>query len=42
MPGIANTVISAANLSWEPDVLNFQKKKQAVNALSIAQVQKSV
>lgn len=42
MPAIAHKVISATGLPWEPDVLNFHKKKQAVNTLSTVQVRKGV
>jgi hypothetical protein len=42
MPRIAQSVISATRLPWEPDVLNFHKKKQAVNTLSTVQVRKGV
>jgi hypothetical protein len=42
MPAIAHKVISATSLLWEPDVLDFHKKKQAVNTLSTVQVRKGV
>ena len=42
MPSIAQAVISATGLHWEPDVLNFHKKKQAVNTLSTVQVRRGV
>ena len=42
MPAMARTIISATGLNWEEDVLNFHKKKQAVNTLSTGQVRKGV
>jgi len=42
MPSMAHAIISATGLSWEDDVLNFHKKKQAVNTLSSGQVRKGV
>lgn len=42
MPGMAHAIISATTLQWEPDVLNFHKKKQAVNTMSTVQVRKGV
>lgn len=42
MPGIAKAVIGATRLPWDPDVLNFHKKKHAVNTHSTTQVRKPV
>jgi len=42
MPRAAKAIIKATGLGWEEDVLNFHKKKQAVNTLSTAQVRKGV
>ena len=42
MPRVAQSIIAATDLSWEPDVLEFHKKKQAVNTLSTTQVRKAV
>jgi len=42
MPGVARGIIDAAGLEWDDDVLNFHKKKQAVNTLSTTQVRKGV
>jgi len=42
MPNIAKKVIRATGLEWEEEVLNFHKKKQAVNTLSTSQVRKGV
>ncbi len=42
MPAFARATISATGLNWEDDVLNFHKKKQAVNTLSTGQVRKGV
>ena len=42
LPGVARALIDATGLEWDPDVLNFHKKKQAVNTLSTTQVRKGV
>ena len=42
MPGVAKAIIQATGLKWEPDVLNFHKKRQAVNTLSTNQVRKGI
>ena len=42
MPGIAKAVISATRLRWNLDILNFHKKKHAVNTHSTTQVCKPV
>jgi len=42
MPGVAKAIISATGLPWNPDVLNFHKKKHAVNTYSTTQVRKAV
>jgi len=41
-PGIAKAIIAAAGLPWNPEVLNFHKKKHAVNTLSTTQVRKGI
>jgi tetratricopeptide (TPR) repeat protein len=42
MPGVARKIIDAAGLEWNDGVLDFHKKKQAVNTLSTTQVRKGV
>lgn len=42
MPGVAKAVINATGLPWNPDVLKFHKKKQAVNTHSTIQVRQAV
>jgi len=42
MPRIAPALIAATGLKWDPDVLNFHKKKHAVNTLSTHQVRQGV
>jgi len=42
MPGVAKAVIHATGLEWDEDVLQFHKKKHAVNTLSTTQVRKGV
>ena len=42
MPGMAKAIIKATGLPWNEDVLEFHKKKQAVNTLSTTQVRKGV
>lgn len=42
MPGVARKIIEATGLDWDDGVLDFHKKKQAVNTLSTTQVRKGV
>jgi hypothetical protein len=42
MPGVARAVIDAAGLEWHDEILDFHKKKQAVNTLSTTQVRKGI
>ncbi|CAJ1968298.1 unnamed protein product [Cylindrotheca closterium] len=42
MPGIARKIIEVTGLEWDESVLNFHKKKHAVNTLSTTQVRKGV
>jgi len=42
MPRLAKSVIDSTGLDWDDDVLNFHKKKHAVNTLSTTQVRKGV
>jgi tetratricopeptide (TPR) repeat protein len=42
MPGVAKKIIEATGLTWDDSVLDFHKKKQAVNTLSTTQVRKGV
>jgi len=42
MSGVAKKMINATNLEWDDSVLEFHKKKQAVNTLSTTQVRKGV
>jgi hypothetical protein len=42
MPGVARAVIDATGLEWDDEILNFHKKKQAVNTLSTTQVRKGI
>ncbi len=42
MPGVAKAIINATGLEWNEDVLQFHKKKHAVNTLSTTQVRKGV
>merc|ERR1711935_1019548 len=42
MPGVARKIIEASGLDWDESVLEFHKKKQAVNTLSTTQVRKGV
>jgi hypothetical protein len=42
MPGVARKIIEATGLEWDDEVLDFHKKKQAVNTLSTTQVRKGV
>jgi tetratricopeptide (TPR) repeat protein len=40
--GVARAIIKATELPWHDDVLQFHKKKQAVNTLSSTQVRKGI
>mmetsp|Transcript_31941 Transcript_31941/g.70193 ORF Transcript_31941/g.70193 Transcript_31941/m.70193 type:complete len:603 (-) Transcript_31941:11-1819(-) len=42
LPGVARALIDATGLPFEEDVLQFHKKKQAVNTLSTTQVRKGI
>ena len=42
MPGMAKKIVAATGLEWDDNVLEFHKKKQAVNTLSTTQVRKGV
>jgi tetratricopeptide (TPR) repeat protein len=42
MPGVAKKIIEATNLDWDDSILDFYKKKHAVNTLSTTQVRKGV
>lgn len=42
LPNIAPKLIEAAGVPWDPSVLDFHKKKHAVNTLSTTQVRKGV
>ena len=42
MPGMARAIIEATGLPWDESVLEFHKKKHAVNTLSTTQVRKGV
>jgi hypothetical protein len=42
MPGVAKKIIEAAELPWNETVLDFHKKKHAVNTLSTTQVRKGL
>lgn len=42
MPGMAKSIIEATGLEWHDDVLEFHKKKHAVNTLSTTQVRKGI
>lgn len=42
MPNVAKKVIEATGLEWDESVLDFHKKKQAVNTLSTTQVRRGV
>mmetsp|Transcript_3336 Transcript_3336/g.4976 ORF Transcript_3336/g.4976 Transcript_3336/m.4976 type:complete len:329 (+) Transcript_3336:3-989(+) len=42
MPGVARAIIAATGLDWDDNVLDFHKKKQAVNTLSTSQVRKGI
>ena len=42
LPNLAPRIIDVAGVPWDPSVLDFHKKKQAVNTLSTTQVRKGV
>lgn len=42
LPRVAKGVIDATGLEWHDEVLDFHKKKQAVNTLSTTQVRKGI
>lgn len=42
MPAVAKRIIEAAGLEWNDEILDFHKKKQAVNTLSTTQVRKGI
>ena len=42
MPNVARAVIKATGMPWDDGVLEFHKKKHAVNTLSTTQVHKGV
>lgn len=42
MPGMARAIVAATTLPWDDAVLEFHKKKHAVNTLSTTQVRKGV
>jgi len=42
LPNVAPAIIRAAGVVWDPTVLDFHRKKQAVNTLSTTQVRKGV
>jgi len=42
MPGVAKAIIRSTGLPWDESVLDFHKKKHAVNTLSSTQVRKGV
>lgn len=42
LPSIAPRLIKAAGVPWDPTVLDFHKKKHAVNTLSTTQVRKGL
>lgn len=42
MPGVAKRIIAATGLEWDDEILDFHKKKQAVNTLSTTQVRKGI
>lgn len=42
MPSVARRIIEATGLPWDDEVLDFHKKKHAVNTLSTTQVRKGV
>ncbi len=42
LPTVAPRIIDAVGVPWDPTVLDFHKKKQAVNTLSTTQVRKGI
>ena len=42
MPGVAKKIIEATGLEWDDAILDFHKKKHAVNTLSTTQVRKGI
>ena len=42
MPNVARKIVEATGLDWDDSVLDFHKKKQAVNTLSTTQVRKGI
>jgi len=42
LPGMAPQILEKASVPWDPAVLKFHQKKQAVNTLSTTQVRKGV
>ena len=42
LPSVAPRIIEAAGVPWDPTVLDFHKKKHAVNTLSTTQVRKGL
>jgi tetratricopeptide (TPR) repeat protein len=42
MPGMARAIIDSTGLPWDESVIDFHKKKHAVNTLSTTQVRKGV
>ena len=42
MPNVARKIIEATGMDWDDSVLDFHKKKQAVNTLSTTQVRKGI
>ena len=42
MPGMARAIIEATGLQWDDGVLEFHRKKHAVNTLSTTQVRKGI
>lgn len=41
-PGVTRAIIDATGLDWHDEILDFHKKKQAVNTLSTTQVRKGI
>ncbi|VEU40433.1 unnamed protein product [Pseudo-nitzschia multistriata] len=42
MPGVARRIVAATGLEWDDSILDFHKKKHAVNTLSTTQVRRGV
>eukprot|EP00531_Pseudo-nitzschia_arenysensis_P009473 CAMPEP_0116146158 /NCGR_PEP_ID=MMETSP0329-20121206/17012_1 /TAXON_ID=697910 /ORGANISM="Pseudo-nitzschia arenysensis, Strain B593" /LENGTH=769 /DNA_ID=CAMNT_0003641881 /DNA_START=115 /DNA_END=2421 /DNA_ORIENTATION=+ len=42
MPGVAKKIVEATGMEWDDSILDFHKKKHAVNTLSTTQVRKGV